>query len=232
MKFLTPFILSIFLFSCTSNASIQVEENNSSSFSFQTIASDSMGNTVRSFTGLDSTVNLFDKEALQSSFTQAGILLTSILSASTNDVTVSGLTYNINNLIPNGQQPITIKEISSEKELKLTLDEQTMASLISLMGEETLLYIEALQAPIFTGEEMSTDEYLDFMGALYGDSIQKEMKNSLVTIKLSAPNTITNAYIEPKTTGTVQHSKNTATFNLSLAELLANTSEIVFSIHW
>ncbi len=232
MKLIIPILLCLLFLSCTTNASVQLEQSESSSFYFTTEAKEGISNVIRSFTGLNHTMSIFNTGIIEESFTSAGISSVSVSSAGISDISISGFSDNLHELLPLEPQVISFSENSSTNDFTVTLNEQTMGSLFLLMGEEASLYIELLQAPLFTGEEMSSDDYLSFIGALYGDSVKEELASSVLTFEVATPSRVYAANVEPFSIGSVEIKEQVAVFSVSLYKFLSNTKEIIFRVQW
>ncbi len=225
-------VLGTSFFSCTTNAIIEVDEDSSGVFTFETGASESVEGIIRSFTGADQSVNVFDKALIENSFKKADLTLLSFDTTGNASIAISGSTKNINTLVPGGEQLIIFKNSNTDGELSLHINTATMASLFSLLGQENLIYLDLLQAPIFTGFEMTTEEYLSFIGALYGQTMLEELETSNITFILSVPNKIKGADLKPSNVGDISFIDNEAVVSISLTDFLANTSEITLNITW
>ncbi len=232
MKLIKICLLCSLFFSCTTNSLIEVRDNSESAFYFETEAMPAVSSIIRSFTGVDGSVAIFDKAEIEKSFLAAGIAVDSISASGSTSISFTGFTQDINNLVPAGSQPISLRDTASGKELEVVFNEKTMGSLFSLLGEDALLYIELLQAPLFTGEEMTAEEYLDFIGALYGADVLSEMRDSTLQFEIKTPQEIEKAFIEPSTLGEVSISGEKAVFTLSLYKFLSNNNDIFFRIQW
>ncbi len=232
MKYIVILFCGLFFLSCTTNSIVSINDTNSINFHFETDASKAVSEILQSFTGVEETESIFDKKVIEDAINSSGITLLSVDSLGTTDIAIDGLVKDINNLLPTGERPFSITSTSTTQELVLTLNESTMGSFFSLMGEEAFLYMELLQAPIFTGEEMTAEEYLDFIGALYGETILQAMKDSVVTFEIQVPSSLKTANIEPSSIGTVEFMEEKAVFSLRLHTFLANPEEIIFRIQW
>ncbi len=225
-------IFCIVLFSCTTNAAIDVSEDASGTFAFETKASSGVESLIRSFSGADQSISVFDRSLIEQSFKRADIILLSIEADGTAGISISGKTFDINSLVPSEKQLVTFENTSERGHLSLSINNATMMSLLSLMGEENVIYLELLQAPIFTGGQMTTNEYLDFIGALYGQTMLEELKKSNVVFSLTVPKTVKEVSLSPSNVGDVEYAKKSAKVAISLADFLANTDEIKLEIIW
>ncbi len=232
MKASILFIFTVALCSCTTNAEMNIKQNNSSSFAFETSTSDGVSELIRALTGASNTQTLFDKASIENSFKNAGISLLPDSTFNTTSISLLGETENISSLISRGALPISLQSNGSEGELIVVLNDKTIGALFSLMGEDAVLYTELLFAPLFTGEKMSADEYLEFMASLYGPEIKADLENSIVSFTLHAPQPIKNTTIFPQNIGMNVVSGNSVIINLSLLEVLVTTSDIELKILW
>ena len=72
-------------------------------------------------------------------------------------------------------------------------------------------------APVFLGEAVPKDEYVDLIASVYGQALADELKRSKIKISLFAPN---------------DGKKASKTAELPLAELLTSTKPVSFSAAW
>jgi hypothetical protein len=100
------------------------------------------------------------------------------------------------------------------------------------MPADTAEYLELLMAPVFTGETMSSAEYIELLSSIYGKNIGTEMKNANLFLSLTAPSKITSAQVSDKTAADVSFSQNTARFVIPMQNLLTLSKDTVFSISW
>jgi hypothetical protein len=86
-------------------------------------------------------------------------------------------------------------------------------------------YLNALMAPIATGEEMSKTEYLDLVASFYNRNISDEIALSRVRASLEFPGVITGV-----TGGT--SSGRMAEFDIPLLDLLVLETPLVYEVRW
>lgn len=73
----------------------------------------------------------------------------------------------------------------TENALSINLTRENLKVFYDGLNEEARLYIDLLMAPVFTGEEMLADEYVEFLGAIYGEELAKEISQAYLNINLS-----------------------------------------------
>jgi hypothetical protein len=74
----------------------------------------------------------------------------------------------------------------SRQKLTLTLSPQVLQTAAALLPEKEHSYIDLLMAPVFTGETMTEQEYIDTVSSVYGQQIADELKTSTLTIHITA----------------------------------------------
>ncbi len=74
----------------------------------------------------------------------------------------------------------------SAKKLKLHLSQSKLKAFYTSSDEQIQMLLDLFLAPVFNDESMSTSEYLELVGAVYGEAAQKEVTAS--TIHLSVKN--------------------------------------------
>ena len=222
----------ILFFSCTTNGSIVLANDDSGSFVLDSKMSANLYKTMIAFGDIDESENVFSSDLVKTFFTQAGLTLSSVIIENPREISFSGHSPDIKNVLNAKSQPITITERGAKKVFTLLLNDETMLAFISLLNEDSLMYLDLLQAPLFTREEMSAEEYEEFIAALYGQKLSNDLKDSYVTLDINIPKATTEASVYPKNLAKIEKSYKKITFNIKLSELLANSSEARFEIIW
>lgn len=232
----------IFFASCS--PALKVVVHDSGYFSYNVIATiePSMIETVRSFSGTPENVPLFNTKQIQNSLEIAGMSNVSVKTPDNNSLQVYGQVkenqnkqdtiHNVLHSVPGAISYGKVKKQNSTlTELRLTLSQETMAKAMELLPIETVEYVELLSAPVFTGEQLTPQEYIDLIAAIYGNSAASVLAKSQATVEIEVPSKILNANVsvphgEYKTNG------NTVLFTVPLAELLAQSQAAEFVVHF
>jgi hypothetical protein len=75
--------------------------------------------------------------------------------------------------------------VKSEKgSLKAAITRKSLEDFYNASDEQTRMILDLFLAPVFNNEEMSEEEYLEMVGAFYGDAAAKEVAESIVKINL------------------------------------------------
>ncbi|MFI3257159.1 MAG: hypothetical protein R3Y36_02550 [Spirochaetales bacterium] len=232
IKIIVLFCSVAMLFSCGANALLNIQNDGSGAFSFSTQTSENVASIIYAFSGTDAQTDLFDVSAIEESFAQANLTLSALSFPSKADIALSATSENVNKLIPQGEQPVITNITPSGGNVTIKLNKETMTSLISAMPEDTALYIDLLQAPIFTGDTMTPDEYADFIGAVYGSRLAGDITNSAFTFDIQAPGNISDVRSEPADIGTYNFSGKKASFSFLLHRFLSTSNEILLYVTW
>lgn len=122
--------------------------------------------------------------------------------------------------------PFVTQKLGSGASLfSLTLSRETTPQLLSLFTAEVRDYLDALMAPIASGEKQTSGEYLALLTSVYGKTIAQEIESSLISLEIQVPGTITQV-IGGTWTG------NRAVFNIPLVDLLVMQKPLVYQISW
>ena len=94
-----------------------------------------------------------------------------------------------------------------------------------LLSSEISDYLNALMAPIATGEEMDKQEYLDIVTSFYGRVISNEIASSRIRASIDFPGTVTNVQGGTFTGRRVN-------FDIPLLDLLVLETPLVYEVNW
>lgn len=75
--------------------------------------------------------------------------------------------------------------VKSEKgSLKAAITRKSLEDFYAASDEQTRMILDLFLAPVFNNEEMTEEEYLEMVGAFYGQDASKEVSESVVKINL------------------------------------------------
>ncbi|HON12926.1 MAG TPA: hypothetical protein PLB48_02335 [Treponema sp.] len=117
------------------------------------------------------------------------------------------------------------KKEGSENLLNLSINRDTARQLVGLFTTDVRDYLEALMAPVITGEELSAKEYLDLLSSVYGKTIAQEIEASRVSLKFQVPGTITRVIGGTSSGGE-------AVFAIPLIDLLVVQKPLFYQLVW
>jgi hypothetical protein len=93
------------------------------------------------------------------------------------------------------------------------------------LSSEISDYLNALMAPIATGEKMTKNEYLELVGSFYNKSISDEIASSRIRVSVEFPGAVTSAK-----GGTF--SGRRAAFDIPLLDLLVLETPLSYEVNW
>jgi hypothetical protein len=97
--------------------------------------------------------------------------------------------------------------------------------ILSLISPEIGAYLNALMAPIATGEVLTKTEYLNFVGSIYGKNIADEISSSSIRISVNVP-----GVIQSVKGGTF--SGRRADFDVPLPDILVLERPLSYEVVW
>src|SRR5574344_74178 len=185
--------------SCSSEISISANKDCSTNFEFSADIGNAVYSTIQSVTAGLNEIN--DTASTQSTTSKDMPLFSSAQiekAFSTSDVknlkvqipTVSSITVSGTALAPDEQTSVIEKDnmkianfiTCTKNSLTLIVAPSTVQNLVASLPEEPKSYLDLLMAPVLTGEEMSTDDYISLIGAVYGEKMQNEFADASVKI--------------------------------------------------
>jgi hypothetical protein len=120
---------------------------------------------------------------------------------------------------------IVFEQGSGGGRCEININRENGPQLLSLLSPEISDYLEALMAPIATGEEMSHADYLSLIGVVYSRAISDEITASRIHASIEFPGTVTAAKGGA-------FSGRRAEFNIPLLDLLVLEVPIAYEVRW
>jgi len=120
---------------------------------------------------------------------------------------------------------ITFEQRAAGGRCVINLNRTNGPEILGLLSEEISDYLNALMAPVATGEEMTRPEYLELVASFYNRNVRNEIAASRVRVSIDFPGTITAAR-----GGTF--SGRRANFDIPLLDLLVLENPLVYEVTW
>lgn len=122
----------------------------------------------------------------------ANQIKTSVDQTGLEEIDVSGVknsTLDIKGIIPSDKTDIfsksgIIKYGTTAKDVEIVISVETLQKFYELCPEQFQNYIDLFMSPSFTGEEMTTEEYVDLVASVYGQELADEVLTSKLKITL------------------------------------------------
>jgi hypothetical protein len=115
--------------------------------------------------------------------------------------------------------------VFEQRRLELNINRENGSVILELLSPEIADYLNALMAPVATGEELDKSEYLELVASFYNKAISDEIAGSRIRVSIEFPGSITSVR-----GGTF--SGRRADFDIPLLDLLVLETPVVFQVEW
>lgn len=216
-------------FGCSPSLNVKVSSPEAVSIEFSSGLGENLVQTLYSITEADSQSPLFNKNAVAENLELSGFPVDSV-SVDNNDLFVKTKPTSLKKIATNSSG--FVEEVTSNS-VTISLTPEKFQEFASILPEETVGYLDLLCAPIFTNEELTTEDYYEVLSAIYGNKLAKEAMFSTFIIEVSVPETSSIKKIDVKvpSSKTVTN-KNKARITIPLADFLCNLEESSIIIAW
>ena len=205
--------------SCTAELNLSLDKNGNTSVEFNSAMGKVLENLILSVSSSqekNSAQSVFNAEEIKRSFLNFGF---TNVSSQVKDISKIFLYADLPSASKKSANKKTEEnfilsdslEISSEK-ISLSLSPEILKNLLENAEEDLQTYAELFMAPIFTGEEMSLNEYEELLSGVYGKAVAQEIMESNLKINLCLP------------------SGKKASFSVPFSELLILTEKKEFTV--
>jgi len=120
---------------------------------------------------------------------------------------------------------ITFEQGNTGGRCIININRQNGPAILELLSPEISDYLNALMAPLATGEELNRNEYLDLVASFYNRTISDEIAYSRIRASISFPGNITS--IKGGT-----YSGRRAEFDIPLLDLLVAETPLTYEVTW
>lgn len=80
---------------------------------------------------------------------------------------------------------INVAQAGSKQRFTLALNKTTLGALYKAVDEEVQTYLDLTMAGVFSGENMTADDWISALGMVYGKPVAGEAAKAVVTVKMS-----------------------------------------------
>jgi hypothetical protein len=210
-----------FVIGCSSTGIISIQPDYTG-IEYTNVASSILEDTIYGITGIEKGMSLIDKKTLQENLFAADCMVSTIETPS-----VANLEIDLK--CPKTNFSLFTR---TDNSLCLTISQETMTEVIGFLPEDTKDYIDLLMAPLFTGEELTSEEYVDVIRGIYGPSVAANLLTSTINLSFIAEKNITNIKLYPEGLGTIAKQGNKVSFQIPLHKILSNSKKTEICIHW
>lgn len=180
--------ISLFFISCQAEVTLTVQKDDSVAITFEGAAGPAFTQMISSVAGMneaaaaesqDSAGFLIDEASVSYELAKAGFSDVKVVQKKGNAVRISMTDKTQSSYL------FTSKIVNAEKgKLSASLSRKSLEDFYASADEQTRMILDLFLAPVFNDEEMTEAEYLEMVGAFYGDTTEKEVGKSIVIINL------------------------------------------------
>ncbi|MCR4789930.1 MAG: hypothetical protein K5839_02500 [Treponemataceae bacterium] len=224
-------MLSLFIFSCSPSLSIKLEDDNSADIQVENLSSPSMNGIIKSFGNMQEGSEFYDKAYIKKQFDKNNFIQTNIQTDGIADIKISTKLADLNFKNEVLQNVFTISCNDKNSSLKIELSPDFLVKNTELIPGLSD-YLELLMAPVFTGEELSQDEYIEVLASFYGNQAADEFKNSNFTINIEFPSAIKKVEKSKNAQAAVSSSGKSAKISIPIYKYLCSKETSFFTIYY
>ena len=180
---LTTILFSIICFaSCTTEVTLTLKQDDSLDIRFEGGAGQAFAKMISSAAGMGASSDadfLIDSDSVSFELAKAGFSNVKVNQKKGGAVSIAMTDKNQSSYL------FTSKIIKAEKgKLSTAISRKSLEDFYNYSDEQTRMILDLFLAPVFNNEEMSEEEYLEMVGAFYGQAAAGEVKQSIVIINL------------------------------------------------
>ena len=221
-------ILIFTIFSCSPALSISLKNDDSVDVQFEITNTESFFSNFSAFMDF-SEENFYDKEILSSNLQSIGFSDINLEIGKNADLKLFAQLNNFSQL--KEENPITSLFIKKQDSFEISINPNNLIEVLETIPEITD-YLDLLMAPVYTGEEITEQEYLELFATVYGESFAKDFENTNFVVKINVLDKIKNIETANDNIASVNFEGNVANIKIPLYKLLCNQELTFFKIHF
>lgn len=228
LYFSSILILIFTIFSCSPALSISLKNDDSVDVQFEITNTESFFSNFSAFMDF-SEENFYDKEILSSNLQSIGFSDINLEIGKNADLKLFAQLNNFSQL--KEENPITSLFIKKQDSFEISINPDNLIEVLETIPEITD-YLDLLMAPVYTGEEITEQEYLELFATVYGESFAKDFENTNFVVKINVLDKIKNIETAKDNIASVNFEGNVANIKIPLYKLLCNQDLTFFKIHF
>ena len=221
-------ILIFTIFSCSPALSISLKNDDSADIQLEISNTESFFSNFSAFMDF-SEDNFYDKEILSLNLEELGFSNINLETEKNADLKLFAQLKNLSNL--EQENPLSSLFIKNENSFEISINPDNLIDILETLPEITD-YLDLLMAPVYTGEELSEQEYLELFASVYGESFAKDFENTTFMLQVNVSEKINNIEIAKDNIASVNFEGNVANIKIPLYKLLCNQDLTFFKIHF
>jgi hypothetical protein len=224
-------IFAMLVFSCAARINGKLDRGSAGDFTAAISLQPQMSALIRSFQAFagEKGTQLLDGQAISNSMTKApGIAQVSFRNTSETSIEGPVKISKIGEFLTSGGAEGFIRfeqPSAGAGRCTINLRRDLGPEILSRISVEVSAYLEALMAPLATGEELSNAEYLKLVESMYGKGIADEISASTIRVSVDFP-----GQVQSVQGGTFSGSR--AEFQIPLLDLLVLEKPLVYEVTW
>ena len=185
---LTLAVFSLFFISCTTEVTLTLKQDNSVYILFEGGAGDAFSKMISSAAGMSASAAspaqtendfLIDADSVSYELAKAGFSDVKVNQKKGGALSISMCDKKQTSYI------FTSGIVKNEKgSLKAAVSKKSLVDFYEAADEQTRMILDLFLAPVFNGENMQEAEYIQMVGAFYGENAAKEVNQSVIKINL------------------------------------------------
>ena len=224
--FSTILTLIFTILSCSPALSISLKNDDSVDIQLEISNTESFFSNFSAFMDF-SEENFYDKEFLSLNLEELGFSNINLETGKNADLKLSAQLKNFSQL--EEENPITSLFTKNENSFEISINPDNLIDILETLPEATD-YLDLLMAPVYTGEELTEQEYLELFATVYGESFAKDFENTNFVLQVNVLNKIKNIETAKDNIASVKFDGNVANIKIPLYKLLCNPNPTFFKI--
>ena len=224
--FSTILTLIFTILSCSPALSISLKNDDSVDIQLEISNTESFFSNFSAFMDF-SEENFYDKEFLSLNLEELGFSNINLETGKNADLKLSAQLKNFSQL--EEENPITSLFTKNENSFEISINPDNLIDILETLPEATD-YLDLLMAPVYTGEELTEQEYLELFATVYGESFAKDFENTNFVLQINVLNKIKNIETAKDNIASVNFEGNVANIKIPVYKLLCNQNPTFFKI--
>ena len=214
------------ILSCSPELSISLKNDDSVDVQFEISNTESFFSNFSAFMDF-SEENFYDKEILSSNLHSIGFSNINLESGKNADLKLSAKLKNFSQI--ENDNPVSTLFTKKENSFEISINPDNLIDILETLPDVTD-YLDLLMAPVYTGEELSEQEYLELFASVYGESFAKDFENTNFVVQIEVLDKIQNIETAKDNIASVKFEGNVANIKIPLYKLLCNQNPTFFKI--
>lgn len=216
------------IFSCSPALSIALNNDDSVDVQFEITNTESFFSNFSAFMDF-SEENFYDKDFLSLNLEELEFSNINLETGKNADLKLSAKLKNFSQL--EEENPITSLLSKNENSFEISINPDNLIDILETLPDVTD-YLDLLMAPVYTGEELTEQEYLELFATVYGESFAKDFENTNFVVQINVLEKIQNIETAKDNIASVNFEGNVANIKIPLYKLLCNQDLTFFKIHF